>query len=136
MFAPHELGTPIQRQFYSFVEAIGFLSTAMTAEEVLTTIRSAANDLMSARGIVILRRSGDDYHCVAEDASVPHWVGSKIDISERGHGTPRGSVGGSLIPEAAFPVSSTETRHKLTMLLAPEEMGFALAVLASVSNAD
>ena len=128
MFAPHELGTPIQRQFYSFVEAIGFLSTAMTAEEVLPTIRSAANDLMSARGIVILRRSGDDYHCVAEDASVPHWVGSKIDISERGHGTPRGSVGGSLIPEAAFPVSSTETRHKLTMLLAPEEMGFALAV--------
>lgn len=127
MTAPRELGTPVQQQVYSLIEAIGYLSTATTPEEVLTKMRSAANKLMSAEGIVIIRRSGDDYHCVAEDASVPHWVGNKIDISEHGYVTLHGGIRGKSISGEALRISGTEMRYKLTMRLAPSETGFAIA---------
>ncbi|MDP9734571.1 UNVERIFIED_ORG: hypothetical protein QE446_004712 [Rhizobium sp. SORGH_AS260] len=58
MTAPREFGMPVQQQVCSLIEAIGYLSTATTPEEVLTKMHSAANKLMSAEGVVIIRRSG------------------------------------------------------------------------------
>ena len=108
MTAPRELGTSVQQQVYSLIEAIGYLATATTPEEVLTKMRSAAKKLMSAKGIVIIRRSGDDYHCVAEDASVPHSVGNKIDISDHGYVTLHGGIGEKSAPGEALRNSNTE----------------------------
>ncbi len=127
MTAPHDVGMPISPQIYSLLDAIGSLAAAVTADEVLTTVRSVANNLMSAGGIVIVQRDGEDCHCIAEEASVPHWVGRRIDGSTYKPGYLSANTEAGPPQGSSEPLMRRNVRHKFATLLAPEETAFAVA---------
>lgn len=63
-------------------QTIGSLVSATTSSDVMRVVQANVKRVMSADGIVIIRRDGEYCHYVEEDTETPLWKGRRVPLIE------------------------------------------------------